>query len=194
MPMNVRKIDPPAPGVAFVWIDSATGWVKCRSPFNSEFIALLKTMIPAQDRKWIKTERVWSVKFEQRDMLIDVVGKYYAVRELKVSPEKFVGSDEVRKRTAKVRESLGRKKKRMDSEGVPDEMKARRIVIDENEIQEDFIRASGRQGLALVIFKIFGNSHGLDGLMLQVQVVGEIRHQDSFLEVYGDESFTQTML
>jgi len=94
--------------IAFFWIDSRReisnpdapgvipnptfGWFLCRSPYSKEMVEEIKLAIPwsaegvSPQRQFIKPLKVWAVRPRFSEALVNIVSKYFTVRELEQDP------------------------------------------------------------------------------------------------------------
>ena len=64
---------------ATIWIDSNSGDVKLRTPYNKTFIDELKNIIPYQNRRWVADEKLWSVDIHFMEKALALCEKYFKV-------------------------------------------------------------------------------------------------------------------
>jgi hypothetical protein len=58
-------------------VTAESGGLKVNTPYNAEFVALLKEQIPATSRKWDKAQKAWYVSRDKADVLKTLIDQCY---------------------------------------------------------------------------------------------------------------------
>ena len=57
----------------------ADGKIEIASPYNAEFVAALKSEIPANSRQWDGSKKVWVIEEAEAEAAVEVAARFYAV-------------------------------------------------------------------------------------------------------------------
>jgi hypothetical protein len=55
-------------------------YVSIESPYNAKFVDALKELIPAEDRMWNATDKVWEVSGDLYDEALAITSRFYNVK------------------------------------------------------------------------------------------------------------------
>lgn len=60
---------------ATIWLKD--GWLHCRTPYDADFVNILKAKIPASHRKWDGIDKIWKVDPSKDEVLVEIITRFF---------------------------------------------------------------------------------------------------------------------